>query len=57
MAFPPGKPKIDTIVIALLIIAVLPWIGALIESLKYGELEVGLLDVVKKADPCSSELV
>ena len=48
--FCPDKPKVDAIVIALLIIAVLPWIGALIESLKYGELEVKLRDAVKKAN-------
>ncbi len=46
----PDKPKIDAIVIALLVIAVLPWIGTLIESLKYGELEIKLRDAVKKAD-------
>jgi hypothetical protein len=46
----PDKPKIDAIIIALLVIAILPWISTLIESLKYGELEIKLRDIVKKTE-------
>jgi hypothetical protein len=38
----PDKPKIDAIIVALMLIGLLPWIGRLIESLKYGDVEIKL---------------
>jgi hypothetical protein len=48
--FSPDQPKVDAIVIALLIIGLLPWIGSLIESLKYGDLEIKLRKAEAKAE-------
>jgi hypothetical protein len=41
-ALTPDTPKVDAITLALVVIALLPWLGSLIESLKYGDLEVKL---------------
>jgi hypothetical protein len=49
-AFTPDTPKVDAITLALVVIALLPWLGSLIESLKYGDLEVKLRQAEAKAD-------
>jgi hypothetical protein len=33
---------VDAITVALIVLAILPWLGSLIESLKYGDLEIKL---------------
>jgi hypothetical protein len=49
-AFNPDSPKIDAVTVGLVVIGVLPWIGSLIESLKYGDLEIKLRQAEAKAD-------
>ena len=46
----PDKIRIDSITLGLIVIALLPWIGNLVESLKYGDLEVKLRNLEAKAD-------
>ena len=49
-ALTPDAPKVDAITLALVVIALLPWLGSLIESLKYGDLEIKLRQAEAKAD-------
>jgi hypothetical protein len=53
----PDKIKVDSITLGLIVIALLPWIGNLVESLKYGDLEVKLRNLEAKADEAKGAAV
>jgi hypothetical protein len=46
----PDRPKIDAIIVALLVMGLLPWISNLVETLKYGDLEIKLRKMEAKAE-------